>query len=160
MAGWRVGGSAGGRRRSPLSPVCQPASIVERQWWLPVLDRHSVVLRQCALSVLDRHSAVCDRQPTPSGGNAGRASRRAAVSLHGPDGSAGCCCAQASARIAQFTASGMGSRLPVSVTEPGLHGVCSVGYVVRVGSLWGSPDRRSRGSREPRSHSLESTWKA
>src|SRR4051794_41762939 len=70
-AGWRVGGSTGGRRRAPPSLVCHWASTVERYAPPPVPERHSVVARHWAASVVERHSEVVDRQPMPSGGKAG-----------------------------------------------------------------------------------------
>jgi hypothetical protein len=97
--------------------------VVERQPLVPVGDRHSVVVRQWAVSVVDRHSAVSERQPTPSGGKAARpvvatsAHLLAGSSQAGWSGCAGRC-DQASARTDQATASGMGSMLPVSVTDP------------------------------------------
>lgn len=119
MAGIRVSGSVGGRSSSALPPVCQ-ASVVERHPLLPVLDRHSVVCRHRDSDV-ERHSEVAERQPTPSGGNAGRpvgatSDQRFVVLSSVPAGSPGRW-DHASARNAHATASGMGSMLPVSVTE-------------------------------------------
>jgi hypothetical protein len=123
MAGRRVGGSTGGRTSSELPPVCH-ASVVDRQPLVPVLERHSVVCRHRDSDV-ERHSDVAERQPTPSGGNAGRPV--VATSDHRPVGPsrAPLCstadegrCDHASARSAHVTASGMGSMLPVSVTDP------------------------------------------
>jgi hypothetical protein len=123
MAGWRVGGSIGGRKPSALPPVCH-ASVVERQPLVPVGDRHSVVVRQWAVSVVERHSAVSERQPTPSGGKLGRPvvatsdQRLTGSSQAGWSGGGTGRCDQASARTDQATASGMGCMLPVSVTDP------------------------------------------
>jgi hypothetical protein len=123
IAGWRVGVSGVGRPARP-PPVCH-ASVVDRQPEVLSLERHSVVVRQRAVSVLACHSAVSERQPTPAGGKAGRpvaatSDQRLAGSCRWAAGSgvAAGRCDQASARSAHTTASGMGSMLPVSVTEP------------------------------------------
>jgi hypothetical protein len=122
IAGSRVNGSTGGRSSSELPPVCQ-ASVVERHPLVPVLERHSVVCRHRDSDV-ERHSEVAERQPTPSGGKAGRpvgatSDQRLVGTSSVPD----CSvldegrCDHASARSAQATASGTGSMLPVSVID-------------------------------------------
>jgi hypothetical protein len=116
---WRAGGSLGGRRFSAPAPVCH-ASVVDRQPCVPEADRHSVVCRQRAVCSVARHSAVSVRQPTPSAGKLGRpvgSTEDQRLTSTWPSPLAGRC-AQASARSAHSTASGIGCKLPVSATEP------------------------------------------
>jgi hypothetical protein len=122
IAGCRVGVS-GVEPMSRAPPVCQ-ASVIDRQPEVPSLERHSVVVRHRAVSVLACHSADSERQPTPADGNAGRpvaaTSGHRLGFCHRPvaSGPAAGGCDHASARSAHTTASGIGSMLPVSVTDP------------------------------------------